>query len=227
MIHSEYIKPYSDARDRFTRKNYWGGWRNETHTQEHDRMVMFTTESRAQEESLLNLEHFKIMAHAHGQRYLVVNQHKIQFVGQDHLELVRRAVSQDTWCEDYKKQHNDRLPDMITDVTDLGVVLHVRAYNHGLFLKEQYGVYDLQTGQRIKNRQDIIQRFWEYGFATWRGRPPSVASLRWSGPRSHLEHLAQLANQYWYVDSNKSEVARKLVSVYSSINRYAAWPGSW
>lgn len=226
MIHSEHIKPYSDARDRFTRKNYYGGWRNETYTREHDRMVMFTTESRAQEESAMNLEHFKVLAREYNMRYLIVNRVKIQFLGTDHLELLRQSIRRDAWYEQYKKEH-DREPDISTDVTEIGGVLHLRAYNHGLMLKEQYGVYDLEKNRRIKNREEIIRSFWEYGFATWRGRPPSVAQLRWSGPREHLEDLTRLADRYWKYDNGRNEVARKIVSAYRSINRYAAWPGAW
>ena len=225
MMNNENVKVYNQAWERFSRRNY--GWHNDHHTKDSDRLVMFTTEIQAQEESTCNLERLKIMGRAYNQRYLVINRQKFQFLGSDHLEPIRHAISRDPWYERYAKEHNDRAPDMITDVSGQGGVLHVRAYNHALVLKSHYGVYDLESGQRIRNRKDIIQRFWEYGFATWRGRPPTVASLRWSGPRPHLEHLAQLANQYFYVDSSKSEVARKLVSVYSSINRYAAWPGAW
>lgn len=225
MIQYQNVKTYADARERYTRERY--GWRTDSHTRESDRMVMFTTESHAHEESVLNLEHFKVLGRAHNMRYLVVNRTKIQFVGHDHLELIRNAIARDSWCEDYKKEHSDRLPDMSTDVTELGGVLHVRAYNHGLLLKEHYGVYDLQEDQRIKNRETIIKRFWEYGFATWRGRPPTVAQLRWSGPRVHLEHLTTLADHYWRHDNGRNEVAKKICSAYRSINRYAAWPGAW
>ncbi len=225
MIQYQNVKVYSDARERHRNDRYQ--WRSDGHTRESDRMVMFTTESHAQEESVLNLEHFKVLGRAHNMRYLVVNRTKLQFVGHNHLELIQRAVSRDAWCEDYKKEHSDRLPDMNIDVTDRGGVLHIRAYNHGLLLKEHYGVYDLQEDQRIKNREAIIERFWEYGFATWRGRPPTVSQLRWSGPRDHLEHLTTLADHYWRHDNGRNEVAKKICSAYRSINRYAAWPGAW
>lgn len=225
MIQTENVKVYSEARERYTRSRY--GWRSDSHTRDSDRMLMFTTESRAQEESLLNLEHFKILGRAYNMRYLVTNRVKIQFVGHDHLELVRQAIARDAWNEAYKKENNDRGLDTSIDTTNLGGVLHVRAYNHGLMLKEQYGVYDLQADCRIKNREDIIHRFWDYGFATWRGRPPTVAQLRWSGPRDHLEHLTTLADHYWRHDNGRNEVAKKICSAYRSINRYAAWPGAW
>ena len=225
MIQYQHVKPYSDARERFTRERY--GWRTDSHTRESDRMVMFTIESYAKEESLLNLEHFKTLGRAHNMRYLVVNRSKLQFVGHDHLELIRHAITRDPWCESYRASHDDHVPDMRTDMTDQGGVLHIRVYDHGLLLKEQYGVYDLEHDQRIKNREEIIQRFWDYGFATWRGRPPTVAQLRWSGPRDHLEDLTRLADKYWKHDNGRNDVAKKICSAYRSINRYAAWPGAW
>jgi hypothetical protein len=35
-----------------------------------------------------------------------------------------------------------------------------------------------------------------------------------------------LAERHWN-RRNTSDVAKKLVSAWRSINRYAAWPGSW
>ena len=225
MIVKENVKVYSEARERYTRSRY--GWRSDSHTRDSDRMLMFTTERRAQEESLLNLEHFKTLARAYNMRYLVTNRVKIQFVGHDHLELVRQVIARDAWNEEYKKENHGHGMDMSIDTTDSGGVLHVRAYNHGLMLKEQYGVYDLGEDRKITNRKEIIQRFWDYGFAAWRGRPPTVAQLRWSGPREHLEDLTRLADRYWKYDNGRNEVAKKICSAYRSINRYAAWPGAW
>lgn len=224
IIHNN-VKIYSEARERYTRGRY--GWRSDNHTRDSDRMLMFTTESRAQGESLLNLEHFKELGRVFNMRYLVIDRAKIQFVGHEHLELLKHAITKDAWNEAYKKENNDHGLDTSIDTTDLGGVLHVRAYNHGLMLKEQYGVYDLQEDRRIKNREDIIRRFWDYGFATWRGRPPTVAQLRWTGPRESLEHLTQLADQYWQHNNGRNDVAKKICSAYRSINRYAAWPGAW
>jgi hypothetical protein len=67
---------------------------------------------------------------------------------------------------------------------------------------------------------------WALGFAAHRGRPLSIAKIRWTGSRQELELATQLAEQHW--DRRRtSDVARKLCSVFTSINRYAAWPGAW
>jgi hypothetical protein len=87
-------------------------------------------------------------------------------------------------------------------------------------------VYDVTTGQRMTRRETIIRAFWDLGFATWRGRPYSVARLRWSGERAELEELTALAGRYW-PNQYRSDVAKKIVSAHRSINRYAAWPGAW
>jgi hypothetical protein len=226
MIQYKNVKAYADARERFAHDRY--SWRSDSHTQDSDRVLMFATELKAQEESVLNLEHFKAVGSAYNQRYLVIDRAKIQFVGHDHLELIQQVITdRESWYKEFQQEHSYG-PSTNIDVTDRGSVLHIRAYNHGLVLKEQYGVHDLVEGRRIKNREDIIQRFWDYGFATWRGRPPSVAQLRWSGPRDHLENLTKLADLYWKDQySGRSEVARKITSAYRSINRYAAWPGAW
>ena len=224
MIISEHITPYSDARERHRNDRYQ--WRSDGYTREGDRLLMFTTEGRAQEESLLNLEHFKNLGRAFGARYFVVNRTKLQFVTEHDTAPISDSITKDPWYKDYKKEHTHG-GDFLVDRTDLGKVLHLRIYNHGLFLKEHHGVYDINEDVRVKNRESIIERFWEYGFATWRGRPPTVAQLRWSGPREHLEDLTGLAERYWKYDNGRNDVAKKIVSAYRSINRYAAWPGAW
>jgi hypothetical protein len=224
MIHLENVKTYADARERLATGRY--SWRNDSHSQDSDRLIVFTTESRAQEESRLNLEHFCLLGKTYQQRYLVVSRARIQFVGHDHLELIKKSISKEAWYEQYQDRHAFG-PTMYSDTTELGGVLHLRMYDHGIMLKDQYGVYDLYEDRRIRNREEIIRAFWDYGFATWRGRPPTVAQLRWSGPRKHLEHLTQMADYYWNINPNDSEVAKKICSAYRSINRYAAWPGAW
>lgn len=224
MIRSENIKPYSDARERHRYDRYQ--WRNDGYTRESDRLTMFTTESHAREESLLNLEHFKTLGRTFGARYFVVNRTKFQFLSEHDTDYIRNSIIDENWYKTYKEEHTYG-GDFSSDKTDLGNALHLRMYDHGLFLKEHYGVYDLNDDRRVKNRESIIERFWEYGFATWRGRPPTVAQLRWSGPREHLEDLTSLANRYWKHDNGRNDVAKKICSAYRSINRYAAWPGSW
>ena len=224
MIQYANVRAFSAARERSCRDHY--SYRSDGHTRDSDRLIMFTTENSAQEESAFNLEHFKILGRAFDVRYLVVSRVKIQFLSNKDPEPIRDSVIKEAWYQEYKKEHTYGA-DMITDRTNLGAVLHLRAYNHGLFLKEQYGVYDLEEDRRIKNREEIIRRFWDHGFATWRGRPPTVAQLRWSGPREHLEDLTVLADRYWKHNNGRNEVAKKIVSAFRSINRYAAWPGSW
>ena len=124
------------------------------------------------------------------------------------------SITKEPWYKDYKKEHTHG-GDFSVDQTDLGKVLHLRIYNHGLLLKEHHGVYDINEDVRVKNRESIIERFWEYGFATWRGRPPTVAQLRWSGPREHLEDLVVLADRLMVAAAVQS-LRRSAISVLVS-----------
>jgi hypothetical protein len=99
-------------------------------------------------------------------------------------------------------------------------------YRASLCLREHQGVYDVATGRRLTNRREIIERMWRLGFAAQRGRPLSIARTRWTGNREELTEVADLAERHWN-RRNTSDVAKKLVSAWRSINRYAAWPGSW
>ena len=93
-------------------------------------------------------------------------------------------------------------------------------------MQEHQGIYDVATGRRLTNRREIIERMWALGFAAQRGRPLLIARVRWTGNRQELEHVTQLAQQYWD-RRHQSDMAKKMVSAFRSINRYAAWPGAW
>jgi hypothetical protein len=112
------------------------------------------------------------------------------------------------------------------EATDRGSMTGFYSYRACLCLKEHEGVYDVQSGRRLTNRRDIIERMWALGFAANRGRPLAFAKLRWTGSREELELITELADRYWN-RRYESEAAKKMVSAYTSINRYAAWPGAW
>ena len=72
----------------------------------------------------------------------------------------------------------------------------------------------------------ILKLHMSHSSSHWRGRPPTVATIRWSGTREELEELTQLAERHGS-RYNRSDVAKKIWSAYNSISRYAAWPGTW
>ncbi len=222
---TEHIEKYSGARYRLRGNRY--GWRGDTHTRETDRLVMFTVESHAREESAANLEYFLDLGIRHGAEFMAVNDMKIQYVSDCAMKWIRMEIEGSQWYKDLIDPNESwRRPGLEADTTDRGECVTVRHHRHNWLIPEHMGVYDLQTQKRIKNRQQIIETFWDRGFATWRGRPPTVAKIRWSGSREELEELTDLYHRHSQ-RSYVSDVAKKITSAYRSINRYAAWPGSW
>lgn len=223
-MNREYISQYSEARYRLRGNRY--GWRGSNHTRDSDRLVMFTVENRAREESDANLAYFMGLGQRHGAELMTANDHKIQFVSKRSLDDLKYEVENSQWYQDTQIDDHWRRTTIETDTTNDGQCVTVRWHRHNSLIPEHMGVYDLESSNRIKNREQIIRTFWAYGFATWRGRPPSVARIRWSGSREELEELADLYHRH-RTRSYVSDVAKKITSAYRSISRYAAWPGAW
>jgi len=229
MLKYEQIHEVANARRRLgdSRRDRYA-WRQDGRNRENDQLALFTFESAALADSAHNLDFLLAQARGHDQRYVVLTDTKIQIAGEHDTEPVAAAIAPRAWQRDFAEwmdaNHSGSQPTVEDTRHGSAVTLH--SWRHCFCLKEHQGVYDVTTGQRMTRREDIIRAFWSLGFATWRGRPYSIARLRWSGEREELEELTALASRYWY-NRNRSDVAKKITSAHRSINRYAAWPGSW
>ena len=230
MLRYEQIHEVAKARRRLApgrRDRY--AWRQDGRNPENDQLTLFTFETQALTESADNLEFLLATARAHGQRYVVLTDSKIQIAGDGPVYRVADRMAPSAWCQDFSEWLDEgRLTTAVPAVehTTRGGAAILQTWRHCFCLKEHQGVYEVSTGRRMTNREQIIRAFWDLGFATWRGRPPSIAKLRWSGEREELEELTALAGRYWH-NVYRTDVAKKIVSAHRSINRYAAWPGSW
>ena len=227
MLAYQNIYQVGRAQDRLKRlSNYrWSQENNE----EADRLTVFTFGTQAQEDSEHNLKISLEMGRRHGAKLMVIHPYKVQYVGQSNTEALSRDLFPLEWCQEYTEWlHGSPRTEYqpTVDQSNLAEVLRFDTHRECLVQRGHHGVYDVESGVRIKNRREIIQRIWDYGFATWRGRPPSIAKIRWSGDRQELTELAELADRYWN-RRYTSDVGTKIVSAYRSINRYAAWPGAW
>lgn len=198
------------------------------HTPDSDRLVLFTHQEQALRESQSNLDQLLAVAREHGQDLVVLKHYTLQVAGRGGAsEQVATKLFPRAWLEDHSKWLDSY--DTISptkDRTQQGTMIGLYSYRSCLCLNEHQGVYDAQTGQRLTNRRDIIERMWNLGFAANRGRPLAMARPRWTGTREELESITDLADRYWN-RRHESEAAKKMVSAYTSINRYAAWPGAW
>jgi hypothetical protein len=236
MLRYEQIYEVSGARRRLSGPTNWRrdpyAWRQDGRNREADQLMLFTFEIQGLADSAHNLEFLMATARAHDQQYVILTDTKIQIAGQQHSDQVVDRTAPREWQRDFVEwmdsDHSGSAPTVESTQhgSANGSVVTLQTWRHCFCLKEHQGVYDVTTGRRMTNRETIIRAFWDLGFATWRGRPYSIARLRWSGEREELEELADLARRY-SLARYRSDVARKIVSAYHSINRYAAWPGSW
>ena len=230
MLRYERIHEVAKARRRLApgrRDRY--AWRQDGCNRENDQLTLFTFETAALADSEHNLDFLLATALAHDQQYVVLTDTKIQIVGNGSVDRVANPMAPVEWRQDFGEWLDERClttPVPAVEHTTRGGVVTLQTWRHCFCLKEHQGVYEVATGRRMTNREQIGRAFWDLGFATWRGRPYSIARLQWNGEREELEELTALAGRYWRSVS-RTDVAKKIVSAHRSINRYAAWPGSW
>jgi hypothetical protein len=224
----KYLSVYAinDARERLHYNRYNKPWANSHHTRDGDMLMVFSETSRAVADSRENFDNLMSVAQKTGSELLIITRHKIQFLGQTQSNIIQQQVLPQTWVEEFQEWTDTTRP------MDLDVQLSesecatLRPWRNCFTLKENQGIFEVRTGERLTNRRNIIERFWDQGFASWRGRPLTVASICWSGSRDELQEITYLADRYWN-RRHTSDVAKKICSAYTAINRHAAWPGAW
>ena len=222
------ISETNKTQERLRRNGYGNRWQDSNHTREADTLAVFTLGPESQKDSQHNFDLVMATARHHAQDLLVIKPGQIQIAGTgDQQNAMADTLFSRQWLKEYQEWMDTSHP--ITprfEQSEQGAFVEFYTYRPSLCLREQQGVYDVATGRRLTNRREIIERMWRLGFAAQRGRPLSFARVRWTGNREELEVITDLAERYWS-RRNTSEAAKKLVSAWRSINRYAAWPGSW
>lgn len=229
MLRYETIYNVNQSRDRIRRNYYNSPWTNsDGNTREGDELSLFTFGKQAQADSEHNLNWCLSVARDAGLNLLVVTQNRIQLGGHgEPIVAAKSVLFPPTWLRDYNAWVDgttDAVPRI--EENDHGRFIDFYTYRRSMLMQDHQGVYDVSTGRRIKNRRDIIERMWALGFAAQRGRPLTFARTHWAGNREELETITRLADRYWS-RRGQSDAAKKMVSAYTSINRYCAWPGAW
>ena len=231
MLRYQTISEANKTQERLRLNRYGGNyWREETHTREADVLAMFTLTPEAQQHSGHNFDLVMTTARHYRQDLVVIKPEQIQVAGPGDGSVNRNIAKElfpESWLREYEQWLDTTYPLVPrVDHSGQGAFTEFYTYRPALCLREHRGVYDVATGRRLTNRRDIIERMWRLGFAAQRGRPLSIARTKYTGNREELQEIADLADRHWN-RRNTSEAAKKLVSVWRSINRYAAWPGSW
>jgi hypothetical protein len=230
MIGYERIYEINRVRRRLKQDRYGGYFGTTDHTRDGDRLQEFTLGPAAVAQSQANLDTCLAIAREYEQDLVVIKPYVIQIAGSTgsgRSELVAGRLWPRQWLVEHSRWLDGSGPTAPSlDATEQGEVAAFYSYRACLCLNEHQGVYEASTGRRLTNRRDTIQRIWDLGFAAVRGRPLAIARTRWTGTRAELETITQLADRYW-TRKHSSEAAKKMVSAYTSINRYAAWPGAW
>lgn len=229
MLRYQTISAANQTQDRLRLNRYGHNyWREETHNREADVLAMFTLEPEAQKHSEHNFALIMDTARHCQQDLVVFKPEQVQIAGTgDGSRVAADRLFPASWLREYEQWIDTTYPiGYRVDSSEQGSFSEFYTYRLAMCLRKHQGVYDVASGRRLTNRREIIERMWRLGFAAQRGRPLSVARTKWTGNRQELQEIADLADRHWN-RRNTSEAAKKLVSVWRSINRYAAWPGSW
>lgn len=228
MLKYQTISKINEAQHRIKRDSY--RWASSDDSRDRDELLVFTFGSQALDESQQNLELCISTARSYDMDLVIIKDSQIQLAGSTghgRHRLVANSLFSDQWLQEYSEWlETSHRPQPLLQQNRHGECVEFYSYRHGFCTKEHQGVYDVSTGRRLTNRREIIQRIWDLGFASHRGRPMSVARLKWTGDRDELKEITELADRYWD-RQHITDVAKKIVSAYRSINRYAAWPGAW
>ena len=220
------VSAVNNARERVHRDRYHNPWADTQHTREGDMLMLFSETSRAMADSRENFDNLIKVARRAGSELLILTQHKIQFLGQLDSGRIQHEVLPQDWVQEFQEWTDSNHPMSLDVHLSRTECATLRPSRNCFTLKENQGIFEVATGRRLTNRRNIIERFWQQGFAAWRGRPLTVASIRWSGTSDELQEITDLADRYWS-RRHTSDVAKKICQTYTSINRYAAWPGAW
>ena len=223
MLKYENIYAICDAEERLRRGYRWGAGH---HTKDSDALLMFTIGPKADEDAANNLDFLLTLGQKHSATHLVLHANKIQYLANDATNGIEQDLLPTEWTQQYQEWLESKNLEFAVHESGQGFCHSFRTWRRAFATRKTHGIYDLATGRRLTNRQEIIERIWDHGFAAWRGRPLSVANIKWSGSREELEDLVKIADRYWS-RRHKSDMAKKMCSAYTSINRYAAWPGAW
>ena len=190
------------------------------------RMVEFTTSKTVVEHSQHNLAWVLASAQGGLVDVLVFTPNRVQMLGQDTTAAMSRAFPeawQQEYC-DWNEISGSIAPRR--EVLETGESSSVYLYRDCVTEPKISGVYEVATGRRMTNRQEIIDRIWSWGFPTRRGRPLTVGQVRWSGTREELRDAEALYHRY-YLRRDRSDVAKKICQAYTTAVRDYAWPGNY
>ena len=197
------------------------------------RLQMFTVDKDAKEESRTNLERLKEKAKDIGAPVLILKGDNVQLVGTDYAVSAAELMDQDWFDEiseffDRKNMYYSKpfWTHHESDSETHTFSLHGYGTDAIWARAPQTGFYLVDEDRKVTDRREQIQTLWDLGYVARRGRPVCVGWERHSGNREEIAMITRQYDAMWHRRGH-SEVADKMCSIYTSINRYYAWPGSW
>ena len=196
-------------------------------------LQMFTADKQSKAESERNLDQLKQKAEELDMPVLVVRSSEIQFVGTQ-TAVATTDIYSEQWIQritDYFDNNRSYFgkpfcTHTVTDQETHAYTMYCYGHDACFARSSQTGFYNIEQDRKVTDRREQIQMLWDLGFVARRGRPVGVGLERHSGSTEEVAEITRLASKHWH-RRGRSEVADKICSAYTSVNRYYAWPGSW
>jgi hypothetical protein len=221
----EYLDIYHNQRARRQLREH--KWYRQDTDQATATMTEFTTSLTAPRHSADNVQ--VLMAHArrYGMDIMVIKSSAVQFLGGANAQMAMDQAFPPDWLEKFQQAVEMSMAlKTRREISDQGESATLHFWRDCVAVPKFQGVYEVSTGRRMTNRREIIERIWSWGFPTLRGRPLSVGQIMHSGSPKQLQQARKLYDEY-YLYRDRTEVAKKICQIYTSIRRYYAWPGDW
>lgn len=189
----------------------------------NDRLTIFTVSAASKDETQYNVDTILEYAQSRDCQYAVIKSNQIQLIGSPYKPTFSIEVPEPN--SDRARYWYSRSSHIEFQGQEGTWVESYWTYNDIFVRTDTQKIYEVESGKVLK-RRDAIQKFWDAGFVTLRGRPVTAASRNECGYPSEIARMQNLASEMQY-DVGNSEVALKIYQAWKSLKKNYAWPGTW
>ena len=199
------------------------------------KVQQFTLTKIAAEHSRINLDQILETGLKYNVPTVIVKPQLIQFIGHDtfiessHI-LDAKAIKRFTDDDTFGRWANGPKWRDVTSSNGYHMLELGGYFQHFWAMSPQCGYYQLNhlgtDYNKTTNRKTQIQELWNWGWPARRGRPVHVGFEQHSGNCQEIEMLTDMA-EVLCERQRYSEVAKRTLANFRSINREYSWPGYW
>ena len=194
-------------------------------------LLRFTLSEDAKQESNGNRNSVLEIAKKYNAKFVSIYGLGFQIIGTSENVTVNEFKTSESLNEFREWQSRTAWPDdpelvikMITIPSEFQLNTYSYHFGHdsNLFLSDDNGFYNVDTGNKITNRRQIVSELWKLGWLTARGKPLRVPYQYESSTPTQLQ---QLINQINNSKKLNNFYTQQLGIIYKKIIKNCTYPG--